>query len=160
MRLIDKFSEWLIYQPFMEMAYYRKEASDKIRSLSGTIIKHIIKVMYLDDDLNIKHWKSEITSYFDKISDITIKPRNKKFSKEEYYNFLFLEPYCLSYSNWKEYEINDKYIKMIIMNINTQYKSNIDVNDINFDKISNLFKTISEKISNYESIDEIIKKIK
>lgn len=160
MRLMDKFSEWLIYQPFMEMAYYRKEASDKIRSLSGTIIKHIIKVMYLDDNLNTKHWKSEITSYFDKIGDITIKPRNKKFTKEEYYNFLFLEPYCLSSSNWKEYTINDKYIKMIIMNINTQYKSNIDVNNINFDKISDLFKTISEKISNYDSIDEIIKKIK
>ena len=160
MRLIDKFSEWLICQPFMKMVYYRKDAIDKIRSLSGTIIKHIIKVMYLDDDLNIKHWKNEIISYFDKIGDITIKPRNKKFTKEEYYNFLFLEPYCLSNSNCEKYSINDKYIKMIIMDINTQYKSNINVNDINFDQISSLFKTISEKISNYDSIYEIIDKIK
>ena len=49
---------------------------------------------------------------------------------------------------------------MIIMDINTQYKSNINVNDINFDQISSLFKTISEKISNYDSIYEIIDKIK
>jgi hypothetical protein len=32
--------------------------------------------------------------------------------------------------------------------------------DINFDEISNLFKTISEKISNYEEVCEIIKKLR
>ena len=154
MRLIDKFGECLLYQPFMEMAYYRKEASDKIRSLSGTIIKNMIKFLYLNDNC-----ECEIISYFDKIGDITIKPRNKKFTKEEYYNFLFLEPYCFSNSNWKGYEINDKYIKMIIRDINSQYNSNLDIEDIDFDKISNLFKKISNKISNYESVVEIIKKI-
>ena len=160
MKLIDKFTEWLIYKPFMEMAYYRRDAQDKIRSLSGTILTHVIKLLYLDDDLNIKHWKDEITSYFNKIEDITIKPNNKKFTKEEYYNYLFLEPYCSSDSNWMKYQINDKYIKMIILRINSQYKSNINMLDINFDEISNLFKTISEKISNYEEVCEIIKKLR
>lgn len=144
----------------MEMAYYRRDAQDKIRSLSGTILTHVIKLLYLDDDLNIKHWKDEITSYFNKIEDITIKPKNKKFTKEEYYNYLFLEPYCSSDSNWMKYQINDKYIKMIILRINSQYKSNINMLDINFDEISNLFKTISEKISNYEEVCEIIKKLR
>ena len=49
MKLIDKFTEWLIYKPFMEMAYYRRDAQDKIRSLSGTILTHVIKLLYLDD---------------------------------------------------------------------------------------------------------------
>ena len=59
-----------------------------------------------------------------------------------------------------KYQINDKYIKMIILRINSQYKSNINMLDINFDEISNLFKTISEKISNYEEVCEIIKKLR
>ena len=159
MRIINKFTEWLIYQPFMEMAYYRRDAKDKIRSLSGTVLIHIIKVLYLDDKLNIEHWKKEIISYFDKIEDIAIKPNNKKFTKEEYYDFLFLEPYCKSNSNWMKYEINDRYIKMIVGRINYQYNSNIKENDIDFDDISDIFKKISEKISNYDSVDEFIKMI-
>jgi len=159
MRIINKFTEWLIYQPFMEMAYYRRDAKDKIRSLSGTVLIHIIKVLYLDDKLNIEHWKKEIISYFDKIEDIAIKPNNKKFTKEEYYDFLFLEPYCNSNSNWMKYEINDRYIKMIVGRINYQYNSNIKENDIDFDDISDIFKKISEKISNYDSVDDFIKMI-
>ena len=159
MRIVDRFAEWLIYQPFMEMAYYRRDAKDKIRSLSGTVLIHIIKVLYLDDKLNIEHWKKEIISYFDKIEDITIKPKNKKFDKEEYYDFLFLEPYCVSDSNWTKYEINDRYIKMIVGKINYQYNSNIKESDIDFDDISDLFKKLSEKISNYDSVDDFIKMI-
>lgn len=143
----------------MEIAYYRRDAKDKIRSLSGKVLIHIIKVLYLDDKLNIEHWKKEIISYFDKIEDIAIKPNNKKFTKEEYYDFLFLEPYCNSNSNWMKYEINDRYIKMIVGRINYQYNSNIKENDIDFDNISDIFKNISEKISNYDSVDEFIKMI-
>lgn len=160
MNIINKFTEWLIYQPFMEMAYYRKEASDKIRSLSGTVLIHILKVIYLNDPLNVNHWKIEISGYFIKIEDITIKPKNKKFTKEEYYNFLFLEPYCNSKSDWNNFQINSKYIKMIIGRINSQYNSNIKEEDLDWDKISNLFKIISERISNYESVDDIINLIK
>lgn len=160
MNIINKFTEWLIYQPFMEMAYYRKEASDKIRSLSGTVLIHILKVIYLNDPLNVNHWKIEISGYFLKIEDITIKPKNKKFTKEEYYNFLFLEPYCNSKSDWNNFQINSKYIKMIIGRINSQYNSNIKEEDLDWDKISTLFKIISERISNYESVDDIINLIK
>lgn len=160
MNIINKFTEWLIYQPFMEMAYYRKEASDKIRSLSGTVLIYILKVIYLNDPLNVNHWKIEISGYFLKIEDITIKPKNKKFTKEEYYNFLFLEPYCNSKSDWNNFQINSKYIKMIIGRINSQYNSNIKEEDLDWDKISNLFKIISERISNYESVDDIINLIK
>lgn len=160
MNIINKFTEWLIYQPFMEMAYYRKEASDKIRSLSGTVLIHILKVIYLNDPLNVNHWKIEISGYFIKIEDITIKPKNRKFTKEEYYNFLFLEPYCNSKSDWNNFQINSKYIKMIIVRINSQYHSNIKEEDLDWDKISTLFKIISERISNYESVDDIINLIK
>lgn len=160
MNIINKFTEWLIYQPFMEMAYYRKEASDKIRSLSGTVLIHILKVIYLNDPLNVNHCKIEISGYFLKIEDITIKPKNKKFTKEEYYNFLFLEPYCNSKSDWNNFQINSKYIKMIIGRINSQYNSNIKEEDLDWDKISTLFKIISERISNYESVDDIINLIK
>ena len=156
MNIINKFTEWLIYQPFMEMAYYRKEASDKIRSLSGTVLIHILKVIYLNDPLNVNHWKIDISGYFIKIEDITIKPKNRKFTKEEYYNFLFLEPYCNSKSDWNNFQINSKYIKMIIGRINSQYHSNIKEEDLDWDKISTLFKIISERISNYESVDDII----
>jgi len=140
----------------MEMAYYRKEASDKIRSLSGTVLIHILKVIYLNDPLNVNHWKIDISGYFIKIEDITIKPKNRKFTKEEYYNFLFLEPYCNSKSDWNNFQINSKYIKMIIGRINSQYHSNIKEEDLDWDKISTLFKIISERISNYESVDDII----
>ena len=102
----------------------------------------------------------EISGYFIKIEDITIKPKNRKFTKEEYYNFLFLEPYCNSKSDWNNFQINSKYIKMIIVRINSQYHSNIKEEDLDWDKISTLFKIISERISNYESVDDIINLIK
>lgn len=48
---------------------------------------------------------------------------------------------------------------MIVGRINYQYNSNIKENDIDFDDISDIFKKISEKISNYDSVDEFIKMI-
>ena len=48
---------------------------------------------------------------------------------------------------------------MIVGKINYQYNSNIKESDIDFDEISDLFKKLSEKISNYDSVDELIKMI-
>ena len=38
MNYLENFKYWLINRPIFEMTYYRKDAIDSIRSLSGTIL--------------------------------------------------------------------------------------------------------------------------
>ena len=142
MKLLEDFKYWLINRPIFEMAYYRKDAIDNIRSLSGTILIHMIKVKYLVGDINENHWKNEIKSFFRKVNSIRIKPKNKKFTTEDYMNFLFIEPYCTSDSSFKKdlYSLNESYLKSIINEINYEYNSNISYKDLNINEIIYFFK--------------------
>jgi hypothetical protein len=148
--LITRFKNWLINQKIFEHAYYRKSAIDSIRSLSGTILIHLLKIKYLKSERDIIHWKSEVKSYFRKINSIRIKPSNRKFSIDEYMEYLFIEPYCDSESSYKKdiYNPNLKYLESLIREINYDYNSNIKLGEIDFKLISTFFKDISESIAN------------
>lgn len=156
MKYLDKFTYWLINHPIFEMAYYRKDAVDKIRLLSGTIIEHIIKVKYIDDDYNKNHWRNEIISFFNRIDSITIKPNNRRFSRDEYLEFLFIEPYCDYTSSVNNIKLIDKYIIKIIRQINLNYNVEIEYSDIDFDEIILLFKDISSILENDDDFIGVI----
>jgi len=161
MKFLEDFKYWLITRSIFEMAFYRKDAIDNIRSLSGTILLHILKVKYLKNNQNQNHWKNEIKSFFRKVNSIRIKPKNKKFEVDEYMNFLFIEPYCNSETSFKKnkYFINEPYIKSIINEINYEYNSNIKINDIDIDELVNFFKAISELINSDEDYFKEIDKL-
>ena len=158
MKFIEDFKYWLINRPMFEMAHYRKDAVDTIRSLSGTILIHIIKVKYLKDNINENHWKNEIKSFFRKVNSIRIKPKSKKFTCEEYMDFLFIEPYCTSESSFKKdkYILIEPYVRSIIDEINWDYGSDIKYNDIDFNFLVNFLKQISKLIELDENFFKII----
>jgi len=157
---LEKFKYWLINRPFFEMAFFRKDAVDNIRSLSGTILLHLIKIKYLKGNINENHWKNEVKSFFRKVNSIRIKPRNKKFTKDEYMDFLFIEPYCDSNSNYKKdrYNPNMFFIKSLLNEINYEYGSNIKYSDFEFNQFVNFFKNVCEKIELDEDYFYIIEK--
>ena len=158
MKFIEKFKFWLINTPMFEMAYYRKDAIDTIRSLSGIILLHIIKVKYLKNNPSENHWKSEIKAFFRKVNSIRIKPKNKKFTIEEYMNFLFVEPYCTSESSFKKdrYIFIDSYLQSILSEINYDHNTNLKISEINKDDLIDFFKSISIKIASDEDYFTII----
>jgi competence CoiA-like predicted nuclease len=157
---LEKFKYWLINRPFFEMALYRKDAVDNIRSLSGTILLHLIKVKYLKNNINDNHWRNEIKSFFRKVNSIRIKPKNKKFSRDEYMSYLFIEPYCDSSSSYKKdiYNPNKSFIRSLLNEINYEYGSNIKYDDFEFSLFVNFFKMITEKIELDEDYFNIIEK--
>jgi len=156
MKYLENFTYWLISGPLFEMAFHRKNAIDKIRSLSGTILNHIIKVKYINDSNNKKHWISEIISYFEKIDEIEIKPYNRKFSEIEYLEFLLVEPYCDSKSSAKKniFIFRKDYIDKIIRKINKDYNS--DIKNIDYDFIISFFKKISNVLENNTDLESAI----
>lgn len=158
MNYLENFKYWLINRPIFEMAYYRKDAIDSIRSLSGTILIHFIKIKQLKGNINDNHWKNEVKSFFRKVNTIRIKPKNKKFTTDEYMNFLFIEPYCTPNSSFKKdiYNLNNSYINSIINEINYDYNINIKISDINIPELIDFFKTVSNKIELDEDYFEII----
>ena len=148
MKYLERFKYWLINRPFFEMALFRKDAIDNIRSISGTILLHLIKIKYLKNNINDNHWRKEVKSFFRKVNSIRIKPKNKKFTKDEYMNFLFIEPYCDSNSDYKKniYNPNIFFIKSLLNEINYEYSSDIKYDDFEFNIFVSFFKEISEKI--------------
>ncbi len=157
-KYIEKFTYWLINKPIFEMAYYRKDAVNKIRSLSGTILIHILKIKYIKNNENIDHWISEIKDYFRKIDEIEIKPFNRKFTSNEYLEFLLIEPYCTSESSAKKDKIEfiEPHIKKIINYINIDYNTNIKYEEINFENIILFFKKICLSLEKNENIIDVI----
>jgi hypothetical protein len=139
------------------LALYRRDAVNKIRYLSGTILNHIIKIKYIDN--KNEHWISEIKSYFRKIDEIEIKPFNRRFSDIEYLEFLLVEPYCSAESSAKKniFIFRKEFIyKNILRYINSDYKVDIEYDQINFDEIVNFFKRICRALEKYDDILEII----
>ena len=156
MKYLETLTYWLINQPVFEKAFYRKEAVDRIRSLSGTILDHLIKVKYIKDEYNTNHWKNEIKSFFYKIDRITIKPRNSKFNKDDYMEWLFVEPYCDSGSLAKNkvYNIRENYIEGKIRYLNSKYRTDIKYEDISFNEIIEFFdKICTELTKDFANID-------
>jgi hypothetical protein len=140
------------------MSFYRKDAVNKIRSLSGTVLNHILKAKYVKDERNKNHWISEIKAYFDKIDGIEIKPFNRKFSETEYLEFLLVEPYCDSTSSAKKgiFAYRKDYVDKIIRKINKEYGS--DIENVDFESITEFFKKISKTLERNEDLETIILK--
>lgn len=75
------------------MAYERKTALNRVRSIQTTLAIHMVKVMIFDAPDVMNHWLNEINGYLLIANDTYIKPRMKKLSGDEYYKLLWDEPF-------------------------------------------------------------------
>ena len=72
------------------MATGRKQARLKIESLSGNIEDNIIKLCIFENNQRDKqHWIDELATWFNDINKISLKPKNSKFSWDEYDEWVF-----------------------------------------------------------------------
>lgn len=71
------------------MSYPKSKAEKVIESYGDAISNHLIKCMLYKDDNSFDHWVKEISNWFQKISEVTIKPKNSKLSKEFYDDMVF-----------------------------------------------------------------------
>lgn len=77
-------------RPLLEMAMERSRLKAKIINISKKLEEHMLKCIVYENATNdLKHWITEISSYIGDIANDTIKPNNKKLTKEQYCSYLF-----------------------------------------------------------------------
>jgi hypothetical protein len=86
--IIDRLSETAIF----EMAFRRKIAIDKARSLQNQIARHLIKLEMYASSSQINHWRTELNGWLHDIQDNELKHTGKPLDKETLFNILFDEP--------------------------------------------------------------------
>ena len=102
-------------QMLQEMSFEAKLAKRKIEDLQFEISQHVMLIYLgtLTENENIDHWKAETLAWLRKINDIRIKPKQRKFSCETYYEILFNQPLNIGTENF----INRVYTDMKFDNI-------------------------------------------
>jgi hypothetical protein len=80
-------------QPLLEMSYSRKKAETVITGLEKPINDHLLKLLVVDDDQNVKHWLAELLEWLDEVAEIRLKPDNRLGPASFYYRILFDEPF-------------------------------------------------------------------
>lgn len=91
MRIFEIITDYLLDSPLFEMAFERKTVVNKVRDISITLSRHLIKYLAFDDQAK-NHWLNEINGYLNMIDDVTLKPNNKKLSGDVYYSLLWDGP--------------------------------------------------------------------
>ena len=73
----------------LEMATDRKNAHILIRGLGKQIFLHLIKVIKWEDDINYNKHIADIDNWIYNIQSIKYKPKNKRFSNRQYYQWMY-----------------------------------------------------------------------
>ena len=109
------------------MSYPKNKAEKVIESYGDAISDHLIKcILYKNDDA-FNHWVKEISNWFQKISDVTIKPNNSKLAIDFYDDTIFgyfgenkhdtelsVESFMLANKNqYQEIKLNDDLCELI-----------------------------------------------
>ena len=76
-----------------EMSYTRTFAISRIANFEYQINLHVIKIIYINDPVNINHWRSEIFNWLRIISSIRIKPKAIPLERDIYFEQLYLGHY-------------------------------------------------------------------
>ena len=86
-------AEILASQPLLEMAYSQKKAESIITGLEKPINNHLLKIWVMPDSEHREHWLKELDTWFYEISDIVLKPNDRRPKAEFYYRILYDEPF-------------------------------------------------------------------
>jgi len=86
----DKVLEWFENSPLFEMAFSRKEVESKITNLGSPIIKHLIKIIKWEDEINYEKHCNDITEWFYQVQRMKLKNDKRPLGKD-YYKWLFVD---------------------------------------------------------------------
>lgn len=92
MRLIELLIDKLTDMPLFEMAYERKQAWRIVNGVSYPLTEHLVKVLIMPHSIYKNYWLQEINGFLRKIDDIVLKPKNKRLTQRQYWNWLVTEP--------------------------------------------------------------------
>lgn len=137
----------LLNSYLIEMAFDRKTAFKKIRSLQEPINNHLMKILKYKDDINFNKHIKDIDKWFLSIQKINVKKFNTKLSKNVYFKLLFEEPF----TNKKDITSFNKIINRTLKNYNNLIvlRNNEEVLKL----IYNIQKLASILLSNDEFMD-------
>jgi hypothetical protein len=77
----------------LEMAYTQKKAERIIASLERPINDHLLKLWTNPESFECNIWRNNLVSWIDEISEIVLRPNNRRPSHIFYYKLLFFEPF-------------------------------------------------------------------
>ena len=74
----------------LEMAMPRDVAKKRIERLADTTCEHLLKcIVFKNSTGNLNHWIVEVSTNFTLCGNITLKPKNNKFTEKEYRKIVF-----------------------------------------------------------------------
>jgi hypothetical protein len=92
MRIKKIILDYLSETKLFEMAFERKIATTKARSLQNQIARHIIKVCMYSKSKYMEHWCDEINAWLNDIQDTELKGTGKPLDMDTLMKILFEEP--------------------------------------------------------------------
>ena len=72
-----------------EMPFTKTFVKDRILGLEYQINLHIIKIIYVNDPINLNHWQAELLTWLRKIARYRIKPKNITLKPSIYFELLY-----------------------------------------------------------------------
>lgn len=87
------FLDYVSSTVLFEMADSRQDARSDVRNMREPIIDHLIYLILYPNSINKNHWLTELSTFFDKIDRLYLKPSGKrKLTGNDYYELLFRQP--------------------------------------------------------------------
>lgn len=117
---LDKFADWLLNRPIVELASERNEKMIKIQEISKPLNEHLFKIYLMPDSSYEKHWKDEVDNFLNIVNDKHWG--KKKYEERDYFEWLFVNYFFESsndyYIGLKEYKGN---LNRLLNNISEKY---------------------------------------
>jgi len=89
----NSFLDYVSGTVLFEMADSRQDARSDVRNMREPIIDHLIYLTLYPNSINKNHWLTELSTFFDKIDRLYLKPSGKrKLTGDDYYELLFRQP--------------------------------------------------------------------
>jgi len=89
----NSFLDYVSKTVLFEMADSRQDARSDVRNMREPIIDHLIYLILYPNSIDKNHWLTELSTFFDKIDRLYLKPSGKrKLTGDDYYELLFRQP--------------------------------------------------------------------
>jgi hypothetical protein len=124
---LNKFADWVLNTPLLELSQQRSIAIDKIQDLSETLNEHLFKLYVMQKSSNRDHWIDEIHNFLYKINNITWGKKRNKFEEEDYMDWMFK---YFFYDNKNQIKLNlNRNLKKLLDKYPNEEKINWNINE-------------------------------
>jgi hypothetical protein len=119
---LDRFADWLMNTPLLELAQARDRAIDKIENLSKPLNEHLFKLYVMQKSSYREHWTDEIDNFLNQANDVEWGKKRHSFEFEDYKKWMFQ---IYFFDNRNELKIN---LKRTLSNLLKTYESEEKIN--------------------------------